>query len=184
VRNSNSNQKLGARPANRLQTENQAIEIINGFLRPIRSASQPEAVAPTSRIHKVRAKTMATSVSGTPKSLEIGTISSRKMVKSKASRVHPSQAATQASHWSLVGSFHHGIGCVFAVAADMKRSPCFCHFSEFRLRFTERPRHATAATGSPHRHSAVLRVFSISRVTLTHDDFGIGCEDAATTSPT
>ncbi len=98
MRNSNSNRKLGERPANRLQTENQAIEIINGFLRPIRSESQPEAVAPISRIHKVRVKTMATAVSGTPKSLEIGTISSRKMVKSKASRVHPSQAATQASH--------------------------------------------------------------------------------------
>jgi len=98
VRNSNSNQKLGARPAKKLQAENQAIEIINGFLRPIRSASQPEAVAPTKRIHKVRVKTMATSVSGTPKSLAIGTISSRKIVKSKASRVHPSQAATQASH--------------------------------------------------------------------------------------
>ena len=98
MRNSNNNQKLGERPAKRLQTENQAIEIINGFLRPIRSESQPEAVAPISRIHKVRVKTTATSVSGTPKSLEIGTISSRKMVKSKASRVHPSQAATQASH--------------------------------------------------------------------------------------
>jgi hypothetical protein len=29
------------------------------------------------------------------------------MVKSKASSVQPSQAAHQASHWSLVGSFHH-----------------------------------------------------------------------------
>ncbi len=75
-----------------------AIEIINGFLRPMRSASQPEAVAPTSRIHNVNVKTMVTSVSGTLKSLAIGTISSRKMVKSKESRVHPSQAATQASH--------------------------------------------------------------------------------------
>ena len=98
MRNTSSNKKLGASPATRLQTENQAIEIINGFLRPIRSDSQPEAVAPISRIHKVRVKTMATAVSGTPKSLVIGTISSRKMVKSNASRVHPSQAATQASH--------------------------------------------------------------------------------------
>src|ERR1700688_1694181 len=123
VRNSNSNQKLGARPANRLQNENQAIEIINGFLRPIRSASQPEAAAQKSRIHKVRVKTMATSVSGTPKSLAIGTISSRKMVKSKESRVHPSQAATHASHWSLVGSFHHWSGIALAAASDMERSP-------------------------------------------------------------
>ena len=86
VRNSNSNQKLGAKPARRLQTENQAIEIINGFLRPIRSASQPEAVAPTSRIHNVKVKTTATSVSGTPKSLEIGTISSRKIGEVESSR--------------------------------------------------------------------------------------------------
>src|SRR5712672_3367950 len=97
-RNSSNNQKLGARPANRLQTENHAIEIINGFLRPIRSASQPDAVAPTSLIHNVNVKTTATSVSGTPKSFEIGTISSRKIVKSKESSVQPSHAATQASH--------------------------------------------------------------------------------------
>src|SRR6476646_8627632 len=32
---------------------------------------------------------------------------SRNMVKSKASSVHPSHAATQANHCSLVGSFHH-----------------------------------------------------------------------------
>src|ERR1700736_406679 len=89
ARNRNRNQKAGENPAIKLHAEYQAIEIIGGFLRPIRSASQPEAVAPTSRIHKVRVKTMATSVSGAPKSLEIGTISSRKMVKSKASRVHP-----------------------------------------------------------------------------------------------
>src|SRR5215471_15885142 len=33
----------------------------------------------------------------------------RKTVKSKASRVHPSHAAHHAYHWSLVGSFHHGM---------------------------------------------------------------------------
>jgi hypothetical protein len=33
---------------------------------------------------------------------------SRNIVKSKASSVQPSQAATHASHWSFVGSFHHG----------------------------------------------------------------------------
>ena len=98
LRNSSSSQKLGVRPAKRLQAENQAIEIINGFLRPIRSASHPDAVAPTSLIHNVSVKTTATSVSGTPKSLEIGTISNRKIVKSKASSVQPSHAAIQASH--------------------------------------------------------------------------------------
>ena len=35
-------------------------------------------------------------------------------MKSKASKVQPSQAADQASHWSLVGSFHHGMG--FAIS--------------------------------------------------------------------
>jgi hypothetical protein len=42
---------------------------------------------------------------------------SRNMVKSKASSVQPSQAANQASHWSLVGSFHHGTGESEAPAA-------------------------------------------------------------------
>src|SRR6516165_4765132 len=42
---------------------------------------------------------------------------SRNMVKSKASSVQPSQAADQASHWSLVGSFHHGTGGSEAPAA-------------------------------------------------------------------
>src|ERR1700751_1900096 len=62
VRNTSSHQKLGERPANRLHNENQAIEIIGVFWRPIRSASQPDAVAPTSRIHKVSVKTTATPV--------------------------------------------------------------------------------------------------------------------------
>ena len=93
----------------KLHSEYHAIEIISGFLRPIRSASQPDAVAPTSRIHKVRVKTAVTAVSGTWNSCEIGTMISRKIVKSKASRVQPSQAATQASHCSLVGSFYHGM---------------------------------------------------------------------------
>src|SRR6516164_10086595 len=109
VRNSSKNQKVGAKPAMKLHSEYQAIEIINGFLRPIRSAIQPEAVAPMSRIHRVRVKTTVTSVSGTLNSCEIGNMISRKIVKSNASRVQPSQAATQASHWSLVGSFHHGM---------------------------------------------------------------------------
>jgi hypothetical protein len=98
VRNSNRNQKVGENPAMKLHTENQAIEIISGFLRPNRSAIQPAAVAPTSRIHKVRVKTIATSVSGTSNSLAIGTMIKRKTVKSKASRTQPSQAAPNAYH--------------------------------------------------------------------------------------
>jgi hypothetical protein len=84
-----------------LQTENQAIEIINGFLRPIWSASQSEAVAPTSRIHKGQGEDDGdlgqrhAEVLGDPH---------HQQLKSKASRVHPSQAATPASHSSLVGS--------------------------------------------------------------------------------
>lgn len=34
------------------------------------------------------------------------------MVKSKASRTQPAQAAVKAAHWPRVGSFHHGIGLV------------------------------------------------------------------------
>ena len=42
ARKKNRKAKLGEKPAMKLQSENQAIEIISGFLRPIRSASQPE----------------------------------------------------------------------------------------------------------------------------------------------
>src|SRR5215469_17146836 len=62
ARNSNRNQKLGEKPAMKLQIEYQRIEIISGFLRPMRSASQPEAVAPTSRSHSVMVKTAVTAV--------------------------------------------------------------------------------------------------------------------------
>src|SRR5262249_7065095 len=48
---------------------------------------------------------------------------SRNTVKSKASRVHPSQAAHQAYHWSLLGSFHHGILFTVSTAA-MVITPC------------------------------------------------------------
>src|SRR5271169_477881 len=117
ARNRNRNQNAGEKAAMKLHTEYHAIEIISGFLRPIRSASQPEAVAPTSRIHRVRVKTAVTAVNGTLNSCEIGSMISRKIVKSKASNVQPSQAADQASHWSLVGSLHHGIGFRVSTAA-------------------------------------------------------------------
>ena len=64
--------KLGEKPAMKLQTEYQRMEIINGFFRPTRSENQPEAVAPTRRIHSVTVNTAATAVSGTPNSCEIG----------------------------------------------------------------------------------------------------------------
>src|SRR6516162_2703018 len=114
ARNTKRNQKVGEKPAIKLQIEYHKIEIISGIRRPTRSPSQPDATAPTNRIHRVTVKMMATSVSGTPNSCEIGSMINRKIVKSKESRVQPSQAATQASHWSLVGSFHHGM--VFTVS--------------------------------------------------------------------
>jgi hypothetical protein len=89
---------LGEKPAMKLQIEYQRIEIISGSFRPTRSASQPDAVAPTKRSHSVIVKSAATAVSGTSNSLAIGTMISRKMVKSNASSVHPSQAAHQAIH--------------------------------------------------------------------------------------
>src|SRR5215472_4787557 len=75
ARKRNSRKKLGARPARKLQTEYQAIEIISGVLRPIRSASQPLAVAPRSRIHRVTVNTAATSGTGTLNSFAIGAMS-------------------------------------------------------------------------------------------------------------
>src|SRR5438046_5533609 len=117
VRNTSKNTKVGENPAMKLQIEYQNIEIISGSLRPTRSASQPEATAPTSRIHKVSVKTIATSVVGTWNSSAIGLMISRKTVKSNASRVQPSQAAHQAYHWSLVGSFHHGMFPTVSTAA-------------------------------------------------------------------
>src|SRR5207253_6649492 len=98
ARKSSRNQNVGENPAMKLQTENQAIEIINGVLRPTLSASHPDAQAPTKRIHNVIVNTIATSVSGTLNSLAIGTMISRNTVKSKASSVQPSQAATYAYH--------------------------------------------------------------------------------------
>src|SRR5579863_991883 len=122
ARKRKSSQKLGARPAARLQIEYQRIEIISGVLRPTRSASHPEAVAPTRRSQRVTVKTAVTSTKLTPKVCAIGTMISRKIVKSKASRVQPSQAATQAIHWSLVGSFHQGIWLTAAVVVAICES--------------------------------------------------------------
>src|ERR1700738_5523083 len=96
VRNTSRNSKVGENPAMKLQIEYQKIEIISGALRPIRSASQPDATAPTSRIQHGRASTHGTSLTGTPHSSAIGFMISRKTVKSNASRDHPSHAAHQA----------------------------------------------------------------------------------------
>src|SRR6516165_1333544 len=124
ARNRNKRKKLGASPARKLQTEYHPIEIISGALRPIRSASQPLAVAPTSRIHKVIVRTKATSDTGTSNSLAIGTMINKKAVKSKASRVQPAQAATQAYHCSLVGSFHHAMGLAVSATVAIMHTSC------------------------------------------------------------
>src|SRR5712671_1095875 len=117
ARKSSRNHRLGENPAMKLLSEYQAIEIISGVFRPIRSASQPAATAPTRRIHKVIVSTNATAVSGTSNSLAIGTMISRNTVKSEASRVQPSQAAHQAYHWSFVGSLHQATRAVSAPIA-------------------------------------------------------------------
>jgi hypothetical protein len=98
ARTTNKNVKFGEKPAMKLQIEYHRIDSINGVLRPMRSASQPEATAPTRRIQIVSASTAATAVMDTSNSLAIGTIMNRKTVKSKASSIHPSQAAIQANH--------------------------------------------------------------------------------------
>src|SRR6516162_4424827 len=101
ARNTNRNQNVGEKPAIKLHSEYHRIEIISGMRRPTRSPSQPEQTAPTRRIHKVTVNTTATSVSGTPNSCEIGSMISKKIVKSKESNVQPSHAAIQANHWSF-----------------------------------------------------------------------------------
>ena len=93
ARKKNRNANVGEKPAIKLQSEYQRMEIISGALRPIRSAIQPAAVAPTRRSHNVIVNTAVTAVRGTSNSLAIGTMISRKIVKSKASSVQPSQAA-------------------------------------------------------------------------------------------
>src|SRR3954463_16588650 len=100
VRKISRNRKVGEKPAMKLQIEYQKIEIISGVLRPMRSASQPDATAPKSRIHKVSVKTIATSVVGTPNSSAIVLMISRKTGKSNGSSVQPSQGAHHTHHGS------------------------------------------------------------------------------------
>ena len=69
------------------------MEIISGARRPMRSANQPDAVAPPRRMISVTEKTAVTSISGTPNSFAIGAMISRKTVKSNASSVQPIHAA-------------------------------------------------------------------------------------------
>src|SRR6267378_4561077 len=125
ARKKNKNAKVGEKPAMKLQSEYQRMEIISGVFRPIRSAIQPAAVAPTKRSHKVIVNTTVTAVKGTSNSLAIGTMISRKIVKSNASSVQPSQAAIHAFHCSLLGSFHQGISEEELSVIDMACSVCW-----------------------------------------------------------
>src|ERR1700758_1918248 len=125
ARKKNKNAKVGEKPAMKLQSEYQRMEIISGVFRPIRSAIQPAAVAPTRRSHNVMVNTAATAVKETSNSLAIGTMISRKIVKSNASSVQPSQAATKAFHCSLLGSFHQGISKEELRVTDMGCSVCW-----------------------------------------------------------
>src|SRR6202051_5335848 len=96
ARKKNKNAKVGEKPAMKLQSEYQRMEIISGVFRPIRSAIQPAAGGPTRGIHRVIVNTTVTAVKGTSNSLAIGTMISRKIVQSNASSVHPRQAAIHA----------------------------------------------------------------------------------------
>src|SRR5262249_1655765 len=109
ARKKKRNANVGEKPAMKLHSEYHRIDIISGARRPIRSAIHPAVVAPSSRSHSVAVKTAVTATNGTPNSCEIGNMISRKMVKSNASSVQPSQAAIHAYHWSLVGSRHHAM---------------------------------------------------------------------------
>src|SRR3954454_12153194 len=98
ARKKNRKVNVGEKPAMKLQIEYQRMDSISGIFRPTRSASQPDAVAPTRRSQSVMAKTALTAVSGTLNSCAIGTMMRRKIVKSNESSVHPAHAAHHASH--------------------------------------------------------------------------------------
>src|ERR1700719_2853803 len=142
ARKKNKNAKVGEKPAMKLQSEYQRMEIISGVFRPIRSAIQPAAVAPTRRIHRVIVNTTVTAVKGTSNSLAIGTMISRKIVKSNASSVHPTQAAIHAFHCSLLGSFHQGISEEELSVIDMACSVCWLPGCSKRDRWPLGKRHA------------------------------------------
>jgi hypothetical protein len=126
VRKISRNMNVGEKPAMKLQAEYHKIEIISGARRPRRSAIQPEAIAPTNRINMVSVPTNTTSVRSALNSLAIGTIRTRKTVKSNASKVQPGHAAMKAYYWSLVGSRHHGPDADELAECDVVKLPFVC----------------------------------------------------------
>src|ERR1700732_3268055 len=125
ARKKNKNAKVGEKPAMKLQSEYQRMEIISGVFRPIRSAIQPAAVAPTRRSHNVMVNTTVTAVKGTSNSLALGTMIIKKTGKAKSSSSHPTKAAIHAFHCSLLGSFHQGISEEELSVIDMACSVCW-----------------------------------------------------------
>src|ERR1043166_9332171 len=62
ARKKNKKAKFGENPAMKLHSEYQRLEIISGAFRPILSAIQPAAVAPTRRSHSVIVNTAVTEI--------------------------------------------------------------------------------------------------------------------------
>src|SRR5579883_1889661 len=88
---------------------NHSSDSISGSLRPYRSATQPETSPPASRTSKVSVIEPPTAAMPTLKSAAMYFITSKKIVKSKASSTQPDQAAKKEAHWARVGCFHHGV---------------------------------------------------------------------------
>src|SRR5260221_11224037 len=83
ARKKNRNAKVGEKPAMKLQSEYQRMDIISGAFRPIRSAIQPAAVAPTKRSHRVIVNTADSAGKARPHSLGHGNTIKKKNLKNK-----------------------------------------------------------------------------------------------------
>jgi len=107
-----------------LTDRNQAIELINGSWLTHQVGEPAEAVAPTRRIHKVRLKTMETSVERTRrKSLEIGTSGQQEDGEVESIAGPPEPGGDPGETWvHWFGSFTMESERL-AVEVDMKRSP-------------------------------------------------------------
>jgi hypothetical protein len=117
----------------------------------------------------------------------------RNMVKSNASSVHPSHAATQASHCSLVGSFHHGTDDLEASAAadGLEASAAVVMaFPPRRLRVgnfggSARRRHAGCAASREDFDKILLGSFAAKPTPqdcwLQRQSFTCGCGDCGGT---
>ena len=80
ARTTRRNVKFGEKPAMKLQTENHRMESIRGPFRPMRSASQPDAIVPAKRNQIVSVSIAATAVTETSNSSATATMMNRKIV--------------------------------------------------------------------------------------------------------